>query len=300
MKKEFNFEKFFDDLEIYGQTPEDAFVESDEVAGSKMVGDEASPITFQSRIEELGKGVTLELVRISSGRFLMGSPEGEGENNEHPQHSVSIPAFWMGIYPVTQAQWKAVASLPKIKLDLSPDPSKFKGDNRPVEQITWREAIEFCHRLAKKTGGGYRLLREAEWEYACRAGTTTPYHFGETISTDLANYNGNYIYNATPKGKYRKQTSPVGSFNTANSFGLHDMHGNVCEWCIDPWHNNYQGAPTDGSTWRKKVRDPLRVLRGGSWALHDVQVRSSSRSSAYTSFKSSDIGFRVATRFWYN
>jgi formylglycine-generating enzyme required for sulfatase activity len=119
--------------------------------------------------------------------------------------------------------------------------------------------------LSKATGREYRLPSEAEWEYACRAGTTTPFHFGETITTDLANYNGNYTYGSGSKGQYRKQTTDVGSF-PANAFGLHDMHGNVWEWCQDTWHENYNGAPTDGSAWVDENANQNRmILRGGSW-----------------------------------
>jgi formylglycine-generating enzyme required for sulfatase activity len=156
---------------------------------------------------------------------------------EKPQHQVTVQPFSMGKFQVTQVQWKAVATLTKVNRDLKPEPSKFKGDNRPVEQVSWYDAIEFCDRLSRKTGKPYRLPSEAEWEYACRAGTTTPFHFGETITSELANYNANYTYGAGVKGIYREQTTPVGSFGVANSFGLYDMHGQVWEWCADHWHD---------------------------------------------------------------
>ena len=153
----------------------------------------------------------------------------------------------MGKYPVTQAQWRFVAAqLPQVNRELEIDPSRFKGDNLPVETISWLDAEEFCQRLSHHTGRLYRLPSEAEWEYACRAGTTTPFHFGETISPEFANYNGEYTYGNGEKGVYRKQTTPVGSFQVANPFGLYDIHGNVWEWCADDWHKNYQGAPSDG------------------------------------------------------
>jgi formylglycine-generating enzyme required for sulfatase activity len=172
----------------------------------------------------------------------------------------------MGKYAVTQAQWKAVALLPKVSRDLNPDPSGFKGANRPVENVLWEDAMEFCARLSKKTGRDYRLPSEAEWEYACRAGTTTPFHFGETITPDLANYDGNYTYASGPKGKYRQETTNVGSF-PPNAFGLYDMHGNVWEWCADPWHPNYSDAPSDGSVWNSGKNEDrrYRMQRGGSW-----------------------------------
>jgi formylglycine-generating enzyme required for sulfatase activity len=153
----------------------------------------------------------------------------------------------MGKFPVTQAQWRAVAALPKINTDLDPDPSYFNGANRPVEQVSWDEAMEFCRRLSKKTGRDYRLPSEAEWEYACRAGTNKPFHFGKRITSDLANYNGNSVYGNAPKGKYREETTPVGSLKVANAFGLYDMHGNVWEWCADGWHENYEGAPNSNN-----------------------------------------------------
>ena len=201
--------------------------------------------------ENLGNGVTLDLVKIPAGEFLMGSPESEEGSHDHerPQHRVSLDSFFMGKYPITQAQWKAVASLPKLHRDLNRDPSAFKGENRPVERVSWYDAVEFCARLSKYTGKSYVLPSEAQWEYAARAKTQTPFHFGETISTDVANYNGTQTYGSGSKGVYRKETTPVDSFKVANNFGLFDRHGNVWEWCADPWHENYENAPTDGSVW---------------------------------------------------
>ena len=144
--------------------------------------------------EDLGNGVTLEMVNIPGGTFTMGAPETEKESRdeERPQHQVTVPPFFMGKYPVTQAQWQAVAAFPQVNRELNPDPSTFKGSDRPVETISWYDADEFCARLSKATGRDYRLPSESEWEYACRAGTTTPFHFGETITSELANYDGNY------------------------------------------------------------------------------------------------------------
>jgi len=150
----------------------------------------------------------------------------------------------MGKYLITQAQWRVVTALPKVERGLKSDPSRFKGGHLTVECINWYEAVEFCARLARKTGRDYRLPSEAEWEYACRAGTTTPFHFGETITTDLANYRGtdneqykwSGFYGRGSKGIYRNKTTDVGSFGVANAFGLYDMHGNVWEWCQDIWH----------------------------------------------------------------
>ncbi|MGA7936832.1 MAG: SUMF1/EgtB/PvdO family nonheme iron enzyme [Kovacikia sp.] len=246
--------------------------------------------------EDLGGGVQLDMMGIPKGSFTMGSPndEKQRETNEGPQHNVSLPDFLMGRYPVTQVQWRAVAGLPKIKTDLKSAPSGFKGDNRPVEQVSWEDAIEFCARLSKQTNREYRLPSEAEWEYACRAGTTTPFHFGETITTDIANYDGTSAYGSGPKGEYRKATTEVGSFKVANAFGLSDMHGNVWEWCLDYWHGNYEGAPVDGSAWVTGGESSSRVLRGGSWVSDPWHCRSAYRLGLDPGRRYDDfVGFRV-------
>jgi formylglycine-generating enzyme required for sulfatase activity len=192
----------------------------------------------------------IPMLHIPAGRFLMGSPANEPGryDDEGPQHGVTLAAFWMAQTPITQAQWREVAGWQKLERDLDPDPSNFKGANRPVEQVSWLDAMEFCHRLSQRTGQRYGLPSEAQWEYACRAGSTTPFHFGATLTPELANYDGNYTYGQGPKGAYREQTTDVGSF-PANPWGLHDMHGNVWEWCLDHWHHGYEGAPADGSAW---------------------------------------------------
>ena len=212
--------------------------------------------------EWLNEQINIEMMQIPAGEFEMGSPPEELERNERegPVHSVKVGRFFMGKYPITQAQWRIVASFPKINLELNPDPANFKGDDRPVEQISWYEAVEFCQRLSQETGRDYRLPSEAEWEYACRAGTKTPFHFGETITTELANYNGNYLYGKGSKGEYRNETTLVGQFGVANNFGLCDLHGNVWEWCADPWHDNYKDAPTDGSVWEAGGDNNRKIL----------------------------------------
>ena len=246
-------------------------------------------------IENLGNGVILEMVSIPGGTFLMGSPntEEDREDDESPQHSRTIAPFSMGKFTVTQAQWKAVAALPQVNRELDSEPSYFKGDNLPVEQVIWDEAVEFCARLSRLTGRDYRLPSEAEWEYACRAGTRTPFHFGETLSTDLANYNGDYTYGAGKKGVYRGKTTPVGSFQVANNFGLYDMHGNVWEWCADSWHDNYQGAPRDGSAWQDDNDNQYRLLRGGSWDYYPWGCRCAYRSWGEPVNRRFNVGFRV-------
>jgi formylglycine-generating enzyme required for sulfatase activity len=247
-------------------------------------------------VETLGNGVELEMVSIPGGTFMMGSPDDEPESydREKPRHEVNVPPFYMGKYPVTQAQWKAVAALPQVERELNPDPSHFKGENLPVERVSWYNAVEFCQRLSQATGREYRLPSEAEWEYACRAETETPFHFGETITTELANYNGNSTYNNGPTGEYRGQTTEVGNF-PANPFGLYDLHGNVWEWCLDDWHENYEGAPTDGSAWIDKNAETRsnRVVRGGSWYFTPRYCRSAQRVTDDADAAAPYGGFRV-------
>ncbi|XZF62018.1 MAG: SUMF1/EgtB/PvdO family nonheme iron enzyme [Gloeotrichia echinulata DVL01] len=205
--------------------------------------------------ENLDNGVMLDMVAIPGGKFLMGSPENEEgrKSDESPQHTVTIQPFFMGKFTVTQAQWRAVAAFGKINIDLKPNPSYYKGANRPVEKVSWDDAVEFCARLSKSTGKIYRLPSEAEWEYACRGGTTTPFYCGETITKDLATYGG-----------WLGGTADVGKF-PANPFGLFDMHGNIWEWCEDVYNENYQLAPKDGSAWLTGKHNDKKLVRGCSW-----------------------------------
>ena len=249
----------------------------------------------QHWLEPLGDETQIEMVAIPAGSFLMGSPKNELERSqsEEPQHEVNVSAYFMGRYPITQAQWRFVARLDQVNRELDLEPTAFKGGSPPVEQVSWHDAVEFCDRLSAFTGRAYRLPTEAEWEYACRAGTTTPFHFGETITTDLANYNGGYTYNDEPQGEYRKTTTPVDHFGIANVFGLCDMHGNVYEWCQDHWHDNYEGAPTDGSAWLSENENAYRVLRGGSWYVNPRDCRSAYRDLNTPDDRVTYIGFRV-------
>ena len=259
----------------------------------------------------------LEMVLVPEGNFLMGSPESEkgrdvyggfedslqSVNVEGPQHQVTLPAFFMGKYPITQAQWKAVVAMPQVHRELKASPSHFEGDNRPVEQVSWHDAVEFCDRLQQQTGRPYRLPSEAEWEYACRADTETPFHFGATLTTELANYRGtdweregktySGAYGDGPLGVYREETTEVGSFDAANGFGLHDMHGNVWEWCQDNWHDNYEGAPVAGGAWISRGEAKYRVLRGGSWFSYPENCRSAIRLRSDPDVTSGNVGFRV-------
>ncbi len=253
----------------------------------------------------------------------MGSPpeEPERSDNEGPQHEVTLESFFISQTPITQAQWREVALWQERPgeewgRELKLDPSSFqrKGekankvvrllegesntDQRPVENVSWWEAMEFCHRLSKRTGRTYTLPSEAQWEYACRAGTTTPFHFGDTISPELANYRGDFAFADGPQGAYRKQTTRVGMF-PANAWGLHDMHGNVWEWCLDEWHKSYEGAPTDGRAWvdtaegeKSTESVKTKLLRGGSWYNDPVFCRSAFRDHLVPHY-ADDVGFRV-------
>jgi formylglycine-generating enzyme required for sulfatase activity len=255
--------------------------------------------------ENLPNGATLELAEIPGGTFWMGTEDAEIERlcqkfgynwfkRERPQHRVTVSPFLMGKYPVTQKQWREIANLPKIDRDLNPDPSHFKGDNRPVECVSWDDTVEFCQRLSQKTGKDYRLPSEAEWEYACRAGTTTPFYFGETITNQLANYHAINIFADEPKGKWRQETTPVGEF-PANAFGLYDMHGNVWEWCADTWHENYDGAPLEGRAWTE-ARNNNRshgLVRGGFWEGTSRDCRSAYRGYNVRVNCDNTFGFRV-------
>jgi formylglycine-generating enzyme required for sulfatase activity len=255
----------------------------------------------------------VKMISIPAGSFLMGSCY----SDEGPQHQVTLESFQMSQFPITQVQWQAV---------MGTNPSYFQGqrqpnsDHCPVEMVSWHDAMEFCRRLSGITGKNYTLPSEAQWEYACRAGTTTPFHFGETISSEQANYD-------------RLETTPVGTF-PANDWGLHDMHGNVWEWCLDDYHENYEGAPADGSAWVEDeglgkscaaapgsssprtaaplaattpgptissptlasvwpVSESLKLLRGGSWLGIPGRCRSASRLRARPVNASYYVGFRV-------
>jgi formylglycine-generating enzyme required for sulfatase activity len=214
---------------------------------------------------------------------MMGSPKSEAQrgSDESPEHQVTVPSFFMGKYQLTQAQYQAI---------MGGNPSAFKGNNRPVERVSWNDAVKFCEKLSQKTGKNYKLPSEAEWEYACRAGTTTPFYFGESITPELVNYDGNYTYASAPKGQYRQQTTDVGSF-PPNAFGLYDMHGNVWEWCQDDYINSYNNAPTDGSA--LTGRSSIKLLRGGSWGSNPVNCRSAYRYNDNLDDTYIALGFRV-------
>ena len=290
--------------------------------------------------ETLPNNVDLDMVSIPGGTFTMGSPKNEKDSryNERPQHNVKVPPFFMGKYSITQGQWKVIATRTdlKVKIDLEEDPSYFKKPYqdqdreidrwlRPVERVNWYEAVEFCQRLSKLTGRDYRLPSEAQWEYACRAMTEPldlakgesypPFYVGETLTDKLANYNASRTYASEPKGENGKETIPVGQF-PPNAFGLYDLHGNVWEWCMDDWHDNYENAPSDGSAWldnnqeenldaenslestEKDENNPYSVMRGGSWGDSPNDCRSAFRYFYYRRvLRSSTFGFRVVCVF---
>lgn len=293
--------------------------------------------------EELIKGTDpLKMRRIPAGEFWMGTEEEEIERlvkkfdweyfrSENPQHKVTIKQdFYMSQTPITQGQWKAVTRLPQVGKELTDNPSRFEGDdNLPVEKVSWYDAIEFCARLSQHTGKNYRLPSEAQWEYACRSVSSEqlsvtskeltveewnkkyyqPFHFGETITDKLANYAASEIYEEESAGESREKTTPVGQFYP-NAFGLYDMHGNVWEWCADPWHENYNNAPEDGSVWDEEAKDDrytnyantmkillkienIRVIRGGSWRYRPYECRSACRDGYDTGDDGYNVGFRV-------
>ena len=235
---------------------------------------------------DLGGGVTLELVWCPPGTFTMGSPESEAERiDDETQHQVTLTqGFWMGKYEVTQAQWEAV---------MGNNPSGFKSDPRlPVEAVSWEDCQEFLDKLnGRVSGGGFRLPTEAQWEHACRAGTATPFHFGETISTEQANYNGNYTYGNGREGVYREKTVVVGSFSS-NAWGLHDMHGNIWEWCSDWYDAEFYGKSTARDP-ENTAKSEFRALRGGSWYYNPGDCRSAGRSGGNPANRDVDWGFRV-------
>ena len=236
-----------------------------------------------------------EMVVVPAGTFMMGAPESEVGSgiDEHVVHAVSVPSFAMGVYEVTFEEWDACVAGGGCGRYRPSDEGWGRG-RRPVIGLSWDDARLYVEWLSSRTGERYRLPSESEWEYAARAGTTTPFHTGETITSDQANYDGRFLYPTgyDPNGVHREQTLPVGSFG-ANAWGLHDVHGNVDEWVEDCWNNSYVGAPADGSAWLTG-ECVLRVLRGGSWFYNPSNLRSANRGWLTTGDRDSDLGFRVA------
>jgi len=277
--------------------------------------------TTQAFIEALGDGESLTMVRIPAGRFQMGSPREEAESgrdeDEGPVHEVELEEFLIANTPITQAQWRVVARWEQgpaetWRIPLEENPSRFQSNHatigdgesdssqRPVDAISWDEASEFCRRLSQRTGRHYTLPSEAQWEYACRAGSSTPYAFGLELTAELANvrlsspaWAVSESMNSEPGDV--EQTTPVGLY-PANAWGLHDMHGNVWEWCLDHWRESYSGVPRDDSPWidANAPAAAERVLRGGSWSDSPADNRSACRRRLpATAMDAGVLGFRV-------
>ncbi len=244
--------------------------------GTKVIV-KKSPGRANRFFQNLGGSIGLQMVNIPGGTFLMGAPNLEEGSSDYqrPQHQVKVPSFYMGKYPVTQAQYQAI---------MGDNPSYFQGGDRPVDTVSWHDAVAFCQKLSQRTQRHYRLPSEAEWEYACRAGTTTPFCFGETIDPEVVNYRG-------------EETTVVGIF-PANSYGLYDMHGNILEWCADKYHGNYLGAPTDGSVWHNDSNNTY-ILRGGSWYSKLSYCRSAFRTYHTPDCRFPYFGFRVCLSLHY-
>jgi formylglycine-generating enzyme required for sulfatase activity len=253
-------------------------------------------ITVNGYKEDLGQGIALNMVRLPAGTFVMGSPEDEEGRyeDEGPQQPVTLRSFFLGQAVVTQEQWMVVAGWEKVELDLEPKPSRFMGKKRPVENVNWFEAMEFCNRLSQRLERNYTLPSEAQWEYACRGNMQLPFAFGGTLTPKLANYDSNFTYGGGPTSRHRGDTTDVGIF-PANNLGLHDMHGNVWEWCADHWHANYVGVPEDGRAWLEEnaSKDKEKLLRGGSWDFHPQYCRSAFRFRDHPGSRYDDGGFRV-------
>lgn len=246
-------------------------------------------------VEYLGQGVNLEMVFIPSGEFLMGSSNSDShrEKDESPQHKVNINSFYVSKYPITQLQWKIVSSFPKVTRNLKSKPAQFRGDNLPVERVSWFDAQEFCKRLSKYTGRNYRLPTESEWEYACRGNTETAFSFGDIITQEVANFAGSSKSDTKSKEiKTEKRTTSVDNYYP-NPFGIYDVHGNVWEWCEDNYTSSYTHKPKDGSAYLTSTGNQNRVVRGGSWSLPSHYARSAKRNNYAPDSSYNFIGFRV-------
>jgi len=249
----------------------------------------------QQLVQRLGKDVALHMVQIPGGTFRMGAPDDEpgAKSSERPQHLVSVAPFYLGKVPVTLDQWCAVMGARPAAMKIAESSFK-KSGRQPAVRVSFDEVEEFCARLSRRARRIFRLPTEAEWEYGCRAGTSSAFAFGPTITGDVVIHDGEAIRRANPDGLH-VTTRPVGSLRVANAFGLYDMHGQVWEWCQDWWHGHYQNAPADASAWTGGGALHTRVLRGGSWYAAAELCRSASRMmGGETGIRSRQIGFRVA------
>ncbi len=235
--------------------------------------------------KEFTNSIGMKLTLIPAGEFTMGSPDGEKERDgDEKQRRVKITKpYYLGVTEVTQQQYEQV---------MGTNPSSFKGSTRPVENISWNEAVEFCKTPSAQEGKKHRLPTEAEWEYACRAGTTTPFYFGSVLNGKQANCNGDIPYGTETKGAYLRRTTTVGSCS-ANAFGLYDMHGNVWEWCADWSRRDYdEKSPSEDPT--GPISGASRRIRGGSWSCRAGYCRSAERGGSAPDRRSHGTGFRVA------
>ncbi|MDD2387294.1 MAG: SUMF1/EgtB/PvdO family nonheme iron enzyme [Bacteroidales bacterium] len=257
------------------------------ITASPEISNYTTPVATNSNYTESSSGINLDMVFIKGGTFNMGSPNSEVDRDDDEyEHSVTVSDFYMGKYEVTQGQWKAVMGSNPSASD------KGIGDNYPVNLVSWNDIQTFISKLNQMTGKRYRLPTEAEWEFAARGGTTTPFNTGNNLSTSQANYNGNYPYNGNPKGTYKEKTMPVGSYSP-NAWGLYDMHGNVLEWCSD-WYASdyYKNSPQNNPKGPTTAQSP-RVLRGGSWSRYAGNCRSAYRSYSSPGIRRDYIGFRL-------
>jgi formylglycine-generating enzyme required for sulfatase activity len=254
------------------------------IDGQQDVGKKERSMGKYVKYEEVTiLGVTQRFCWIPSGKFMMGSPEEEPERCSYEQqHEVEISqGFWLADTVCTQELWQAV---------MGENPSRFNGEDRPVDSVSWEDCQDFINKINNiEPGLKFRLPREAEWEYSCRAGTTSPFYFGENITTEQANFNGNYPYSGGERGEYRKETVAV-KFFPSNGWGIYGMHGNVLEWCED-WYGEYAtGRVVDP---RGPESGDYRVLRGGSWFGGGWWCRSACRLRGLPGYRGRNIGFRL-------
>jgi formylglycine-generating enzyme required for sulfatase activity len=249
-------------------------------------------VFFRDRMRSGGVGP--ELAVIPPGSFMMGSPDHEPERDqaEGPRHLVTFAhPFAIGRFAVTFDEYDRFCEATGRR---RPDDRGWGRGRRPVINVDWHDAEAYCEWLSRpeQTGQHYRLPSEAEWEYACRAGTVTAFWWGSAISSEQANYDGNYPYNGGAEGEYLQKTLPVDEFEP-NPFGLYQTHGNVWEWCSDAWHGNYLGAPADGGIWEKSGSTGACVVRGGGWGNFPAWLRSASRAWYAATLRDDHLGFRL-------
>ncbi len=252
-----------------------------------------SKATAECFVPDIGGDAVIQMVAIPAGKFLMGAPQTEaGRGNDEPQpQEEQVAAFYISRREITQKEWRLVATtLPQVAIPLPADPSTFKGDARPVENVSWLETEEFAARITKRTGRSFALPSRVQWEYSCRAGTASPFYFGETITPDVANYNAEVGYGKGPADGKPTETTDVGKFSSANQFGLDDMHGNVWEWCEDEYAPDESQRSSSGTTGTGLTR---RALRGGSFTSLAVDCRSASRYALQETQRQPDVGFRL-------